>query len=135
MRDLVAELKELRLHGMVSAWADLQGQDDSALAASRWLVEHLLQAEHTDRAMRSVNHQIFAAKFPLHRDLAGFDFGSSKVDQALVRQLATMAFTDSHKMPCSLVAPARARRIWRPPSPWRVSLLRASGFAFTPPLT
>jgi len=94
MRDLVAELKELRLHGMVSAWADLQGQDDSALAASRWLVEHLLQAEHTDRAMRSVSHQMFAAKFPLHRDLAGFDFGSSKVDQALVRQLATMAFTD-----------------------------------------
>jgi hypothetical protein len=38
MRDLVAELKELRLHGMVSAWAELQAQDDSALAASRWLV-------------------------------------------------------------------------------------------------
>jgi DNA replication protein DnaC len=33
--------------------------------------------------------------FPLHRDLAGFDFGSSKVDQALARQLATMAFTDT----------------------------------------
>lgn len=99
MRDLVAELKELRLHGMVSAWANLQGQDDSALAASRWLVEHLLQAEHTDRAMRSVSHQMFAAKFPLHRDLAGFDFGSSKVDQALVRQLATMAFIDCAKCP------------------------------------
>lgn len=95
MRDLVAELKELRLHGMVTAWADLQDQDDSALAASRWLVAHLLQAEHADRAMRSVCHQMFAAKFPLHRDLAGFDFGSSKVDEALVRQLATMAFTDT----------------------------------------
>lgn len=136
MRDLVVELKELRLHGMVSAWAELQVQDDSALAASRWLVEHLLQAEHTDRAMRSVSHQMFAAKFPLHRDLAGFDFASSKVDQALVRQLATMTFTDTaQKMPCSLVAQEQARHIWRPQSPWRVSPQRASEFAFTPPLT
>ena len=95
MRDIAAELNELRLHGMVSAWADLHDQDDSALTTSRWLVEHLLQAEHTDRAMRSVSHQMFAAKFPLHRDLAGFDFDSSKVDQALVRQLATMTFTDT----------------------------------------
>lgn len=95
MRDIAAELKELRLHGMVSAWADLRGQDEGALASSQWLIEHLLQAEHTDRAIRSVNHQMFAAKFPLHRDLAGFDFESSKVDQALVRQLATMTFTDT----------------------------------------
>ena len=36
-----------------------------------------------------------AAKFPIHRDLAGFDFDSSKVDQDLVRQLATLEFTDT----------------------------------------
>ena len=95
MRDIAAELKELRLHGMESAWDELKEQDESAVAASKWLIEHLLQAEHTDRAMRSVNHQMFAAKFPLHRDLAGFDFASSKVDQPLVRQLATLTFTDT----------------------------------------
>jgi DNA replication protein DnaC len=97
MRDIAAERKELRLHGMVSAWADLTGQDESGVGASRWLIEHLLQAENTDRAMRSVSHQMFAAKFPLHRDLAGFDFESTKVDQPLVRQLATLAFTDTAK--------------------------------------
>jgi DNA replication protein DnaC len=95
MRDIAAELKELRLHGMVGAWADLADQGESGVAASQWLIEHLLQAEHTDRAMRSVSHQMFAAKFPLHRDLAGFDFMSSKVDQALVRQLATLSFADT----------------------------------------
>jgi DNA replication protein DnaC len=36
-----------------------------------------------------------SAKFPIHRDLAGFDFDSSKVDQNLVRQLATLSFTDT----------------------------------------
>lgn len=95
MRDIAAELKELRLHGMVGAWADLADQGESGVAASQWLIEHLLQAEHADRAMRSVSHQMFAAKFPLHRDLAGFDFVSSKVDQALVRQLATLSFADT----------------------------------------
>ena len=95
MRDVTAELKELRLHGMVGAWTDLMAQGDSSTASSKWLIEHLLQAEHTDRAVRSVSHQVNAAKFPVHRDLAGFDFASSKVDQVLVKQLATLAFTDT----------------------------------------
>ena len=95
MRDVTAELKELRLHGMAGAWTDLAEQGESAVASSTWLIEHLLRAEHTDRAMRSVSHQMNAAKFPVHRDLAGFDFEASRVDQALVRQLATLTFTDT----------------------------------------
>jgi DNA replication protein DnaC len=59
------------------------------------LIEHLLQAEHTDRAMRSVRHQMNAAKFPIHRDLAGFNFDVSTVDKPLVNQLATLEFTDT----------------------------------------
>ena len=95
MRDLIKELKGLRLQGMADAWADLVAQGEHAVSSSKWLIEHLLRAEHTDRAMRSVNHQMNAAKFPVHRDLAGFDFAASRVDEALVRQLATLAFTDT----------------------------------------
>lgn len=95
MRDITDELKELRLHGMADAWTDLMTQGENAVGSSKWLIEHLLRAEHTDRAMRSVRHQMNAAKFPVHRDLAGFDFTASLVDQALVRQLATLAFTDT----------------------------------------
>jgi DNA replication protein DnaC len=95
MLDVTKEFKTLRLHGMAHAWDELMAQDEAATASSAWLLEHLLQAENVDRAMRSVSHQMNAAKFPVHRDLAGFDFGSSGVDQALVRQLATLAFTDT----------------------------------------
>ena len=95
MTEVTAELKALRLHGMDSAWTDLLAQGTASMGASRWLIEHLLRAETTDRAMRSVSHQMHAAKFPMHRDLAGFDFSSSKVDQALIGQLATLAFTDT----------------------------------------
>ncbi len=95
MLDVTTELKDLRLNGMASAWTDLMAQGSTSIESSKWLIEHLLQAETTDRAMRSVSHQMSAAKFPVHRDLAGFDFDSSKVDQKLVRQLATLSFTDT----------------------------------------
>ena len=95
MRDVMVELKQLRLHGMAGAWGDLVEQGSSAgLDSARWLIEHLLQAEGTDRAMRSVSHQMHAAKFPMHRDLAGFDFEVSPVDRKLVMTLASTAFTD-----------------------------------------
>ena len=35
-----------------------------------------------------------AAKFPVHRDMAGLDFEVSPVDLKLVNTLATAAFTD-----------------------------------------
>ena len=97
-RDISTELKELRLHGMAGAWADLTTQEGGAhpgVQTGEWLVSHLLQAEHTQRAFASVRHQMKAAKFPLHRDLAGFDFEASKVDQKLVKQLSTLDFTDT----------------------------------------
>jgi hypothetical protein len=83
---------------MAGAWADLIEQGgNSGIDSSRWLIEHLLQAEGTDRVMRSVCHQMKAAKFPVHRDLAGFDFEVSPVDCKLVSTLATTAFTeDAH---------------------------------------
>ena len=95
MRDITAELKSLRLHGMASTWDELVAQGDSVgLQTSRWLVEHLLQAEHTDRHMRSISYQLHSAKFPVHRDLAGFDFEQSKVDHGLITELANLSFTD-----------------------------------------
>ena len=94
-RDVVAELKALRLHGMAATWADLIEQNQGELEGSRWLIEQMLRVETTERATRSVSHQMSAAKFPVHRDLAGFDFDVSPVDRKLVVQLAETAFTEA----------------------------------------
>jgi DNA replication protein DnaC len=97
-RDVTTELKELRLLGMVNAWTDLTVQGDSQVAASKWLIEHLLQAEHTDRAMRSISHQMKVARFPIHRDLAGFDFtleSAKDLDEGQIDKLATLEFVDT----------------------------------------
>ena len=100
MRELAVELKQLRMHGMAGAWADLVeqgggGSGGAAIESSRWLLEHLLQAETTDRAMRSISHQMHSAKFPVHRDLAGFDFEGSPVGRKLIHTLAELAFTEA----------------------------------------
>lgn len=96
MRDVAAELKALRLYGMVGAWEEIIAQGALApVESSRWLIEHLLEAEHTDRVMRSISYQMHAAKFPVHRDLAGFDFEQSKVDHGLIAELADLSFTEA----------------------------------------
>jgi DNA replication protein DnaC len=95
MRDVATELKALRLSGMVGAWEEIISQGETTIDSSRWLVEHLLDAEHTHRVIRSINHQMHTAKFPVHRDLAGFDFEHSKVDHGLITDLADLSFTEA----------------------------------------
>ena len=93
-RNIQSDLKALRLNGMSGAWAELMEQDGGAtIESSRWLIEHLLQAEDVDRHMRSIAHQMKAARLPIHRDLAGFDFEVSQVDKVLIKKLSDLSFT------------------------------------------
>ena len=96
--DVTTSLKGLRLLGMANAWIDLMAQGEAGVGSSKWLIEHLLQAEHTDRAMRSISHQMKAARFPIHRDLAGFDFtceSAKNIDEQQIDKLATLEFVDT----------------------------------------
>lgn len=54
----------------------------------------LLKAETTEREVRSVACQLKVARFLAYRDLADFDFASSEINEALVRQLHRCDFTD-----------------------------------------
>ena len=95
-RDVIAELKALRLHGMAATLGRSDRAATTAISTARaGSIEQMLRAETTDRATRSVSHQMNAAKFPAHRDLAGFDFEVSPVDRKLVLQLAETAFTEA----------------------------------------
>lgn len=95
MFNIISELKSLKLYGMATAYTDLTAQSTASVSTSEWLIQHLLEAESTDRAMRSIRYQLHVAKFPIHRHLADFDFSQSKVDQKLIEQLATLAFTEA----------------------------------------
>ena len=95
MPDIIRQLKSLKLHGMAECYAEIQAQSPESIDLAAPLLRQLLKAEATDRSMRTVRHQMSSAKFPIHRDLSGFDFGQSKVDQSLINALATTKFTDA----------------------------------------
>ncbi len=54
----------------------------------------LLKAEMAEREVRSIAYHMKAARFPAYKDLAGFDFQASDINEATVRQLRSCAFID-----------------------------------------
>jgi len=93
--EIVTRLRALKLHGMAANWPELVARSRHAALEPEVLLTQLLDAEGAERTVRSIAYQMTAARFPAHRDLAGFDFGASSVDEALVRQLHTTAFTEA----------------------------------------
>lgn len=95
MLDIEVELKSLKLYGMAAGYAEVARQGGVGLQTSEWLLRHLLRAEAEDRHIRSIRYQLQTARFPVHRDLAGFDFDSASVDQSQITQLAGGEFIDA----------------------------------------
>jgi len=91
---VVVMLRGLKLYGMAQAVADLMEQGAPAFAAAVPLLSQLLKAEMAEREVRSIAYQIKAARFPAYKDLTGFDFAVSEVDEAVVRRLHGGEFID-----------------------------------------
>lgn len=91
---LVMTLKSLKLFGMAQAVADLASQGSPAYHGAEDILGDLLKAELAEREVRSVAYQMKIARYPVYRDLAGFDFNQSAVDEALVRQLHRAEFVE-----------------------------------------
>ena len=91
---LVIMLRSLKMHGMAQAAAELIEQGSPAFETAMPILSQLLKAETAEREVRSTAYQLKAARFPAYRDLAGFDFTTSEVNEALVRQLHRCEFLD-----------------------------------------
>ena len=89
---IVIMLRSLKMHGMAQAASDLMEQGSPAFEAAIPILSQLLKAETAEREVRSIAYQIKAARFPVYKDLTGFDFASSEVNEALVRQLHRCEF-------------------------------------------
>ena len=87
-------LKSLKLFGMAQAVEELATQNAPAYQGTQAMLETLLKAEVAEREVRSVSYQMKVARFPTYRDLAGFDFAQSTVNEALVRQLHRCEFIE-----------------------------------------
>ena len=84
---MITTLKSLKLFGMTGAIDALAIQKAPAYQQAVDVLEGLIKAEVAEREVRSVNYQMKIARFPAHRDLTGFDFSESTVNEPLIRSL------------------------------------------------
>ena len=91
---MITTPKSMKLHGMADAINTLAGQSSPAYQQAVPVLEMLLKAEASERDVRSINYQMKVAKFPAYRDLTGFDFEQSTVDEALVKSLHRCQFLE-----------------------------------------
>jgi len=91
---MITTLKTMKLHGMADAVGDLAAQSSPAYQQAVPVLEMLLKAEASECEVRSINYQMTGAKFPAYRDLTGFDFAQSPVDEALLKSLHRCQFSE-----------------------------------------
>lgn len=91
---IIIMLRQLKMFGMAQAVTELAEQGSPAFEAAHPILSQLLKAESAEREVRSIAYQLKAAKFPVYRDLAGFDFAHSEVNEALVRNLHRCEFIE-----------------------------------------
>ena len=91
---MVTTLKSLKLFGMADTVATMSEQAAPIYQQAVPILETLLKAEVAEREVRSINYQMKAARFPAYRDLAGFEFTESHVDEALIRALHRCEFIE-----------------------------------------
>lgn len=91
---MITSLKAMKLYGMAQAIDELAQQGSPAYQGAREVLGTLLKAEMAEREVRSIAYQMKAARFPAYRDLAGFDFAQSVVNETLIRQLHRCEFLD-----------------------------------------
>ena len=84
MNVLIEQLTTLKLHGMAQVAQELLAV--SKPPALQRVLQLLIEAETTERQVRSIRYQMTAAKFPHHKDFATFDYGSSDIDETLIEK-------------------------------------------------
>jgi hypothetical protein len=121
------------MYGMAQAVSDLTEQGAPAFDAAVPILSQLLKAELAEREVRSIAYQIKAARFPAYKDLTGFDFASSEVAEALVRQLHAASSWRAPTTSCSSAGRAPARPTSPPRSASRPSSITARRSGSSPP--
>ena len=94
--DRATQLKTLHLYGMAAAWSEWQAEyarRQKPVMPEIWL-DRLIEAEQVDRQARSLNYQLKAARFPMHRDLMSFEWQETPLQRARIEQLVSAGFMD-----------------------------------------
>ena len=92
-RSAILELMaKLKLFGMRAAYDEVMATAIKRRDTPARIVGELLAAEIAEKQARSIKYQMTIAKLPLAKDLDGFTFAGTPINENLVRSLETGAF-------------------------------------------
>jgi DNA replication protein DnaC len=89
-------LKELNFEGMREAYDEIAASGQKHGDTPEKIVLSLLEAEVTERAGRNLRYRLGVAKFPMQKELEGFDFAVSGVNGSRLKELGEGEFLKSH---------------------------------------
>jgi len=92
--DLMGELK---LYGMKAAYDEIMATAVKRQHEPQRIVGDLLTAEINEKQARSIRYQLSIAKLPLAKDLDGFEFAGTPINQTLVHELAGGGFLEHQR--------------------------------------
>jgi len=90
--DILELMAKLKLFGMRAAYDELMATAIKRQYEPARIIGELLAAEIAEKQARSIKYQMTIAKLPLAKDLDGFTFAETPINESLVRSLATGAF-------------------------------------------
>jgi len=90
--DILELMTKLKLFGMRAAYDEIMATALKRRDPPARIVGELLAAEIAEKQARSIKYQMTIAKLPLAKDLDGFTFAGTPINENLVRDLATGAF-------------------------------------------
>ena len=95
--DILALMGELKLYGMRAAYDEVMAAGIKRQHEPPRIVGDLLKSEIAEKQARSIRYQMTIAKLPLAKDLDGFQFTGTPINEALVRDLANGGFLASQR--------------------------------------
>jgi DNA replication protein DnaC len=90
--DILELMAKLKLFGMRAAYDEVMATAIKRQYEPVRLIGELLAAEIAEKQARSIKYQMTIAKLPLAKDLDGFIFAQTPINESLVRSLVTGAF-------------------------------------------
>jgi DNA replication protein DnaC len=85
-------MDELKLYGMKAAFDEIMASAIKRQHEPQRIIADLLKAEISEKQARSIKYQLTIAKLPLAKDLDGFEFRGTPINETLVKDLAGGGF-------------------------------------------
>ncbi len=95
--EMIEALGQLGLRGMATAFDQAMTAGIQRNRTAMEIMAELLRAESAHRQAASIRYRLAAAKMPVIKDLSGFIFEGTPINEALVRTLHDGAFLADHR--------------------------------------